>query len=139
MPDTTKHHEYRIKYNIVEERYGMNTRKKNYHDHLIKWSKYLATTILSGFDIILNEKWLNNNKKNHIYMFANKLKKYLNQYRKYGAKTILSKLLIKKSVKNSSNWKNELQHAVRNVSPRLLVFRKSFRPEIYHSWDIDES
>ena len=135
MPDNTTHEDYQKKYDIVEERFGLKIRNGDRHDHFFRECEYLAAAVLSGFDVVLNEAW-NTKISNSKYQAIIKLKlKLVEILKEEGVAGVLQRVKNSKKSSKSSLWEDQLANATKNVVPKLLVFKKSSVPAIYHNWN----
>lgn len=134
MPDTTTHHEYQIKYDIIEEIYGLKIRNKDRNDRFFRECEYKNTLILNGFDIL---KWqdfitpiysknlkiellINYIKSSKIY---DKIKKFKNKY---------FKAMLNNQNLSKNNWQEKMQISIKDLKPKLFVAKKSNCKEIFH-------
>jgi SAM-dependent methyltransferase len=134
MPDSTTHQYYQIKYNIVEERFGLKIRNGDRHDHFFRECEYLAAGVLSGFDVAMNEDWRkasdNSSKK-----YYKKILRLIEALSRKGVKDTCRKVIRSGMSTDIPSWKTELSKATKNVAPKLLVFKKSSISSVYHNWN----
>lgn len=123
MPNTTTNQDYIDKYNILENRFGMQIRNGDRNDNFFREAEYIAAAAFSGLDLMLYEPY--------------KPKKPLwNRIRAY-----LSKASIKKQLKNLLSHVGLIKYApvsqpkyLSEVKPMVLVFRKQTTEYIPHVW-----
>ena len=142
MPDTTKHLEYKFKYSIVEERFGIKIKNGDRYDRFFRECEYKSALVNSGFDIC---HW-GNFEKEAISIFT-RIKNYiiLNGIIKTIMK-IISKLIssYKKAppppqkkdseiISRDLTWKNQLNQAVKGCKNKLMIAKKSNLDVIYHN------
>jgi SAM-dependent methyltransferase len=130
MPDNTTHADYQFKYNIVEERFGIKIRNGDRFDRFFRECEYKYFLIINGFDILLWEDYELKVYKRSILTRLKSLKNYLtiNGYKKTFIKVINS---LKKKP-GPKTWKTDMQKAVANVKPKLIIAKKSALKEIFH-------
>jgi len=136
MPDITTHDSYFEKYNIVEERFGLQIRNGDRYDRFFRECEYKYSLVNNGFDICLWENFeVTQNKPTRF--------QYLIQYIKENGlrvtvTKILSKLIMRKGSSISSDevsWIVKMQAATKNLEKKFFVARKSSSPEFYHHDD----
>jgi 2-polyprenyl-3-methyl-5-hydroxy-6-metoxy-1,4-benzoquinol methylase len=134
MPDTTTHHEYQIKYDIIEEIYGLKIRNKDRKDRFFRECEYKNSLILNGFDIL---KWQNfiipiYSKNSKIEFLINCLKssKIYDNIRKFKNKYFNAMSNNQNLLKN--NWQEKMQISTINLKPKLFVAKKTNCKEIFH-------
>lgn|GEM_PF-3451942 len=135
MPDSTTHEAYNIKYNIVEERFGLKIRNGDRFDRFFRECEYKAALVQSGFDIVLwedlNVSWMSKLRDRTPRQIWETV------YRKLLMG--LNRALIDKKgaqshheVAQAESGKVALRRATTNVKRKLLIATKSNAEEIYH-------
>ena len=134
MPDTTTHHEYQIKYDIIEEIFGLKIKNKDRNDRFFRECEYKNSLILNGFDIL---KWQDfrtplYSKNSKIEFLINCLKssKIYDKIRKFKNKYFNAMLNNQNLSKN--NWQEKMQISTINLKPKLFVAKKTNCKEIFH-------
>jgi SAM-dependent methyltransferase len=134
MPDSTSHNDYKTKYNIQEERFGLKIRNGDRYDRFFRECEYKCALVLSGFDILLWKDCKLSGKPRN-----SKIKTLVEYVRVHGLSYTLKKIKMKILRKRASSetspeadWKKAMRKATSNVKPKLLVARKADCEEIFH-------
>lgn len=124
MPNTTSNQDYIDKYNIIENRFGMQIRNGDRNDNFFREAEYIAAASFSGLDLVLYQPFTL--KKS----LVSKLKAWLSVS---GIKQILRNLLMRLGFTEVSK---QSQHKyLKEVKPMVLVFRKQKTEYIPHVWN----
>jgi SAM-dependent methyltransferase len=119
MPNTTSNQDYIDKYNIIENRFGMQIRNGDRNDNFFREAEYIAAAAFSGLDLVLYEPY--KPKKS----IRSTIRAYLS---KAGLRKILAGIgLMKKPASAQHRYLNELM-------PMVLVFKKNKTAYIPHVW-----
>lgn len=134
MPDDTTHTDYKFKYDIIEERFGLKIRNGDRFDRFFRECEYKYCLIINGFDIFL---WDDFNSSSVNPSKFELIKKYLsaNGYKKTLSKIVYSLFKIKeKNYKSESEvWKQNMQKALTKLKPKIIVAKKSECKEVFHN------
>ena len=97
MPDITTHDSYFEKYNIVEERFGLQIRNGDRYDRFFRECEYKYSLVNNGFDICLWENFeVTQNKPARF--------QYLIQYiKENGLRVTVTKILSKLIMRKGSS------------------------------------
>lgn len=113
MPDETTHNDYFIKYNIIEERFGLRIRNGDRYDRFFRECEYKYFLIVNGFDICF---WGDFD---------------------VGEKNMTKPSNSKKESNPSSSinpsWVNLMRVATQNLRRKLFVAKKSGCSQFYHN------
>lgn len=124
MPNTTSNQDYIDKYNIIENRFGMQIRNGDRNDNFFREAEYIAAASFSGLDLVIYQPFTVNNS------LKNKLKACLSMN---GFKHTLRSLLMHLDFNKASQ---RSQHKyLKEVKPMILVFRKQKTEYIPHVWN----
>lgn len=123
MPNMTSNQDYIDKYNIIENRFGMQIRNGDRNDNFFREAEYIAAAAFSGLDLVLYEPY--EPKKS----LRNKVRAYVSKAKlKSAMKSIFSYvgLIDRKPV---------AQHKyLQEVKSMVLVFKKHQTDYIPHVW-----
>lgn len=111
MPNETTNQDYIDKYNIPENRFGLEMKNGDRYDRFFREAEYIAAAAFSGLDLVMYEE----------YKPARNLSRL---------KSSLRKLLIKVGIKHDSR-KYEYQ---KRVMKKIMVFKKNEVEYIPHTW-----
>ena len=129
MPDNTTHEDYQFKYNIVEERFGLKIRNGDRFDRFFSECEYKYFLITNGFDINL---WEDYELKIYKRSAIKRLKSLKNYLAINGYKKTLIKVLNSFKKLQPEKWKIDMQKAVADLKPKLIIAKKSIAKEIFH-------
>ncbi len=131
MPDETTHDEYDFKYNIIEERHGLQIRNGDRFDRFFRECEYKTALIHSGFDIKCWENFINTESK------LTNIRKQLLRMSNHSLNKIYKLIQIlglnNQKNKNPNDWKLKMRKATLLVKPKLFIARKSNTGKFYHS------
>ncbi len=118
MPNTTSNQDYIDKYNIIENRFGMQIRNGDRNDNFFREAEYIAAAAFSGLDLVLYEPY--------------KAKKSLfDIFRPYLSKAGLRKFLAFVGLIKVTAPQHKY---LKEVMPMVLVFKKQRTEYIPHIW-----
>ncbi len=129
MPDNTTHEDYQFKYNIVEERFGLKIRNGDRFDRFFRECEYKYFLITNGFDINL---WEDYELKIYKRSAIKRLKSLKNYLAINGYKKTLIKVLNSFKKLQPEKWKIDMQKAVADLKPKLIIAKKSIAKKIFH-------
>ena len=124
MPDSTTHEEYYEKYNIIEEKFGMQIRNGDRYDRFFRECEYLSSAIKNGFDVLYNENFqCVKNTKIAIKKWES-IRKYLFFHNRTSS--------TNNSKEEDGRDSNRLRYLTRSVQSKVFVFRKTRCPMTFH-------
>lgn len=130
MPDVTSHDAYFEKYNIIEDRFGLQIRNGDRYDRFFRECEYKYSLVNNGFDICLWENFEVSEKKT-----ASLIHYIKDRGIRVTLKKILSKLITRNNASRNSDevsWVVKMRAATKNVEKKIFVARKSNSSEFYH-------
>ena len=129
MPNSTTHEEYYEKYNIIEERFGMQIRNGDRYDRFFRECEYLSSAIKNGFNLLYNENFqCVKNKNTKIAPRKKGLLSSIGKYLFHNNRTSLTNNSKERVRRNS----NRLKYLTRNIQPKVFIFRKTRCPLTFH-------
>ena len=123
MPNTTSNQDYIEKYNIIENRFGMQIRNGDRNDNFFREAEYITAAAFSGLDLVLYEPY---EPKQSV------LKKFRTYVSVSGIKLLLKKLSIHLGILESD--KPPSHKYLSQVKSMILVFSKKKTEYIPHVW-----
>lgn len=123
MPNTTSNQDYIDKYNILENRFGMQIRNGDRNDNFFREAEYITAAAFSGLDLMLYEPYTPKKplwSRIRVYLSKAGVKKQLKILLSYAG-------LIRSAPVSQPKYLSE-------VKPMVLVFRKQTNEYIPHVW-----
>lgn len=119
MPNTTSNAAYIDKYNIIENRFGMEIRNGSRNDNFFREAEYITAAAFSGLDLMFYEDF-----KESVSGVV--------KIRSFFTRKTLSRILDKMGIKKTN--RPHMPEYTRHVMRKVFVFRKKNTEYIPHVW-----
>lgn len=130
MPNMTTNQQYIDKYNVIENRFGVEIRNGDRDDHFFREAAYIVSATFSGMDVVYFEDYKRKIKKDN---FINTIKYYMKN--SYDFVKSLQYLVSKKDNEDAeSDLINPINLHIKNVNPKVMIFQKNETEYIPHKW-----
>lgn len=123
MPNNTSNQDYIDKYNIIENRFGLQIRNGDRNDNFFREAEYVAAAAFSGLDLVLYEPYRAN---------TSVWKKLRKSVSRSGLNNNIRKILSWAGL-GKANTKPQHKYLTQ-VQPMILVFKRHKTAYIPHVW-----
>lgn len=126
MPNTTTHAQYLAKYDVIEERFGIQIRNGDRDDHFFREAEYVASAVMSGFDLVFYDDF----RPRH----GNAGRKSLFQKASATLQQGGVPALWTATMRRASRVRHKPTTNLPSAKRKILIFRKPERENIPHLW-----